>query len=74
LLQGWGADLGRERALRILVAGFQHETNSFAPSPTTYEDFVRGGAFLALTRGADMLQMRNVYIPVGLLTLAGGVA
>jgi microcystin degradation protein MlrC len=50
--------------LRILVAGFQHETNSFAPSPTTYEDFVRGGAFPALTRGADMLQMRDVNIPI----------
>jgi len=51
--------------LRILVAGFQHETNSFAPSPTTYEDFVRGGAFPALTRGADVLQMRDVNIPMG---------
>jgi microcystin degradation protein MlrC len=60
-----GADFGRERALRILVAGFQHETNSFAPSPTTYEDFVRGGAFPALTRGADVLQMRDVNIPIG---------
>jgi len=51
--------------LRILVAVFQHETNSFAPSPTTYEDFVRGGAFPALTRGADVLQMRDVNIPIG---------
>lgn len=51
--------------MRILVAGFQHETNSFAPSPTTYEDFVRGGAFPALTRGADVLQMRDVNIPIG---------
>jgi len=60
-----GANFSRERALRILVAGFQHETNSFAPSPTTYEDFVRGGAFPALTRGADVLQMRDVNIPIG---------
>src|SRR3954471_3652351 len=60
-----GADFSRERALRILVAGFQHETNSFAPSPTTYEDFVRGGAFPALTRGAEVLQMRDVNIPIG---------
>jgi microcystin degradation protein MlrC len=60
-----GANFSRERALRILVAGFQHETNSFAPSPTTYEDFVRGGCFPALTRGADVLQMRDVNIPIG---------
>jgi len=60
-----GANFSRERALRILVAGFQHETNSFAPSPTTYEDFVRGGAFPALTRGSDVLQMRDVNIPIG---------
>jgi microcystin degradation protein MlrC len=60
-----GADFSRERGLRILVAGFQHETNSFAPSPTTYEDFVRGGAFPALTRGADVLHMRDVNIPIG---------
>lgn len=51
--------------MRILVAGFQHETNSFAPSPTTYEDFVRGGAFPALTRGANVLGLRDINIPVG---------
>jgi microcystin degradation protein MlrC len=51
--------------LRILVAGFQHETNSFAPSPTTYEDFVRGGAFPALCRGPDVLAMRDINIPMG---------
>ncbi len=51
--------------MRILVAGFQHETNSFAPSPTTYEDFVRGGAFPALTRGADVLALRDINIPMG---------
>jgi microcystin degradation protein MlrC len=51
--------------LRILVAGFQHETNSFAPSPTTYEDFVRGGAFPAMVRGADVLAMRDINIPMG---------
>ena len=51
--------------MRILIAGFQHETNSFAPSPTTYEDFVRGGAFPALVRGADVLAMRSINIPMG---------
>ena len=51
--------------MRVLIAGFQHETNTFAPSKTGYEDFVRGGAFPALTRGADLLAMRDINIPVG---------
>ncbi len=51
--------------MRILVAGFQHETNSFAPSPTTYDDFVRGGAFPAMARGADVMAMRDINIPMG---------
>lgn len=51
--------------MRILIAGFQHETNSFAPSKTHYDDFVRGGAFPAMARGADVLAMRDVNIPVG---------
>ncbi len=28
---------------RIAVAGFQHETNTFSPIPTTFEDFCNGG-------------------------------
>ena len=51
--------------MRVLIAGFQHETNTFAPSKTGYDDFVRGGAFPALTRGADLLAMRDINIPVG---------
>ncbi|MEO8300687.1 MAG: M81 family metallopeptidase [Rhizomicrobium sp.] len=51
--------------MRVLIAGFQHETNTFAPSKTTYDDFVRGGAFPALTRGREMFAMRDINIPVG---------
>ena len=51
--------------MRILIAGFQHETNTFAPSKTAYDDFVRGGAFPAMARGADVLAMRAVNIPIG---------
>lgn len=36
----------------VAVAGFHHETNTFAPSKATYEDFVSGGGWPALTRGA----------------------
>ena len=51
--------------MRILIAGFQHETNTFAPTRTGYEDFVRGGAFPAMAHGADVLAMRDVNIPIG---------
>jgi microcystin degradation protein MlrC len=51
--------------MRLLIAGFQHETNTFAPSPTGYDDFVRGGAFPAMAQGADLLAMRDVNIPIG---------
>jgi microcystin degradation protein MlrC len=51
--------------MRILIAGFQHETNTFAPSKTEYDDFVRGGAFPALARGQDLLGMRDINIPMG---------
>ncbi|KAA0015373.1 M81 family metallopeptidase [Salinicola corii] len=37
--------------LRIAVGGFLHETNTFAPSPATYEDFARGGGAPPLTEG-----------------------
>jgi len=35
--------------MRIAVGGFLHETNTFALSPTTWEDFVRADALPALT-------------------------
>ena len=50
---------------RILIAGFQHETNTFAPSKAEYENFVRGEGFPQMVRGSDMLELRNVNIPLG---------
>lgn len=35
---------------RILVAGFQHETNTFAPTKAAYANFERGEGFPALVR------------------------
>lgn len=49
----------------ILIAGFQHETNTFAPSKAVYENFVRGEGHPAMPRGRDMLSLRDVNIPVG---------
>ncbi|MBV7565784.1 M81 family metallopeptidase [Pseudomonas sp. PDM27] len=50
---------------RILIAGFQHETNTFAPSKAEYENFVRGEGFPQMVRGSDLLELRNVNIPLG---------
>ena len=50
---------------RVAVAGFQHETNTFAPFPTTHADFERPGAWPGLTRGFDIPRVfRDRNIPV----------
>ena len=41
----------------IAVAGFHHETNTFAPSKATYADFVGGGGWPPLTRGLAALSV-----------------
>lgn len=50
---------------RILIAGFQHETNTFAPTKAAYANFERGEGFPAMARGADVLALRDVNIPAG---------
>src|SRR6188768_992960 len=48
---------------RIAVGGFLHETNTFAPTKATYADFVHGGGWPAMARGADVLKtMRNINV------------
>ena len=41
---------------KIAVAGFQHETNTFAPQPTTFEIFEERGAWPELTRGKSLIK------------------
>jgi microcystin degradation protein MlrC len=41
--------------MRIAVAGFQHETNTFAPTVADYEAFRIAKAFPLLARGPEML-------------------
>ncbi len=41
---------------RIAIAGFQHETNTFAPMPTKFEDFELAGAWPGMMRGAPILE------------------
>ena len=51
---------------RVFIAGFQHETNTFAPSLADWDAFNRGDAFPAYIRGQAMQQQfTGVNIPVG---------
>ncbi len=45
---------------RIAMAGFAHETNTFSPLPTRYEDFAtRTGPFTGIVRWDEMKEMRG---------------
>ncbi|QPS46344.1 M81 family metallopeptidase [Burkholderia humptydooensis] len=55
----------QESDMNILIAGFQHETNTFAPTRASYQSFVRGEGFPPLTRGASVLSLRDVNVPIG---------
>lgn len=51
---------------RLLIAGYQHETNTFAPSLADWTAFTRGDSFPAFMRGAEMqMKLSGVNIPVG---------
>jgi microcystin degradation protein MlrC len=48
---------------RIAVGGFLHETNTFAPTKATYDDFVHGGGWPSMALGPDVLTvMRNINV------------
>lgn len=50
---------------RIGIAGFQHETNSFAPTPARFEDFERPGGWPGLTRGPALFEaVGGMNLPV----------
>jgi len=50
---------------RIAIGGFQHETNTFAPSKATYEDFLRAGAWPGLTRGPALIEaVAGINLPI----------
>ncbi|WP_055335293.1 M81 family metallopeptidase [Ralstonia solanacearum] len=50
--------------MKILVAGFHHETNTFARSRAAYEDFFKGEGWPAMKRGAEMLSLSSANVPV----------
>jgi microcystin degradation protein MlrC len=41
--------------MRIALGGFLHESHSFAPHPTTFEDFARPGAWSPIQRGETLV-------------------
>ena len=50
---------------RVLIAGYQHETNTFAPSLADWAAFTRGDSFPAFVRGTAMQEtLRGINIPV----------
>jgi microcystin degradation protein MlrC len=50
---------------RVLIAGYQHETNTFAPSLADWAAFTRGDSFPAFERGPAMQQLHSgVNIPI----------
>lgn len=55
----------RKIYMKILIAGFQHETNTFVALHAGYENFVNGETFPALKRGLEIFTLRDVNIPVG---------
>ncbi len=48
---------------RVAVGGFQHETNTFAPMPTRWQDFEHPGAWPAYTEGAPLFELSGLNIP-----------
>ena len=50
--------------MKILIAGFQHETNTFAPTKAKWEDFVHGGGMPSMTHGEDVFKLRGINIPI----------
>jgi microcystin degradation protein MlrC len=43
--------------MNVFVAGFHHETNTFAPSPADWDAFTCGAGYPAYSRGASMLAL-----------------
>jgi microcystin degradation protein MlrC len=57
---------------RIAIAGFQHETNTFAPFATAWEDFVKADGWPGLTRGEAVREVfADLNIPISGFMAAG---
>lgn len=57
----------------VLIAGFQHATNTFAPTQTDWATFTSGACFPPLRRGAAALvASRGCQLPIGGFIDRGG--
>lgn len=51
---------------RVALAGFLHETNTFAPTKALMSDFVQGGGYMPLARGQALIdQSRGINLGMG---------
>ena len=51
--------------MRIAIAGFQHETNSFAPSSASLREFEMADSWPAMMRGRDVVEVtRGMNLPI----------
>lgn len=50
---------------RIVVAGFLHETNTFAATPADWDNFVNGEGFPRMHTGQELFELADVNIPMG---------
>ena len=51
--------------MRIAIGGFQHETNTFAPTVTEYDDFVMADSWPGLTTGQDVITVtKGMNLPI----------
>lgn len=51
--------------MRILIAGFQHETNTFAVNKAGWENFVKGEGFPSMHKGETVFNLAETNIPIG---------
>lgn len=49
----------------IAIAGFAHETNTFAPTPTSYADFTVNYTNASAMRGSQLLANPDFAMPIG---------
>jgi microcystin degradation protein MlrC len=51
--------------MRIAIGGFQHETNTFAPSNATFDDFVKGSGWPPLLHGEQIFDgVKGMNLPI----------
>ena len=53
-------------SMRVALAGFLHETNTFAPTKALIKDFVQGGGYMPMARGDAMIsQSKGINLGIG---------